>query len=109
MEGLEPVTLESSWMQILGNKRGDMTDSTRRERWEQWKKIAVKNGAADFVEYWGDTLECLGCAHLDNDWCNLSQLPCTVNPILTYRNNIMGMACMGFGRLEKPPIQLTIW
>lgn len=104
-----PVKLEDSWVQIFGNNSCDISNSQRRERWEEWKKIALENGANDFVEYWTDSAECEGCVHLDADWCNISQLPCTVNPVLTYRHNMIGMACMGFGRTEKPFTQLKIW
>lgn len=106
---MEKVTLESSWMQILGNNRSDMPDSVRRSRWEEWKRIATQNDAEDFVEFWCDNAGCVGCIHLDCDWCNLSQLPCTVNPVLTFRHNMMGMACMGFGKKHESPKQLELW
>lgn len=106
---LEAVYLEDSWMQILGNSRLDMSDLTRRKRWEEWKKIAKEHDAEDFVDYWSDNTACTGCIHQDKDWCKYSQLPCTVNPVLTYRHNIMGMACMGLGKKQKHPKQLVLW
>ncbi|MEO9884024.1 MAG: hypothetical protein ABJG33_00160 [Balneola sp.] len=106
---LPPVTLENSWEEILGKSRKDMPDVQRRERWNDWKNEAQANDAQDFIDFWTDNQECIGCKHMDNDWCKLSELPCTVNPILTYRNNIMGMACAGLGREAEPPKQLTLW
>ena len=106
---LEAVSLEDSWMQILGNSRLDMSDLTRRKRWEEWKKIATENGAEDFVDFWCDNTACTGCIHLDKDWCKSLQLPCAVSPYLTYRHNIIGMACMGLGKKQKHPKQLVLW
>ncbi|KAB8151767.1 hypothetical protein EZY14_016365 [Kordia sp. TARA_039_SRF] len=106
---LQPVQLDNSWEQILGKNRGDMTDSQRRDRWNDWKKIAKSENLDEWIDFWTDSQECVGCKHHDNDWCQLCQLPCTVNPVLTYKHNMMGMACAGLGRESEPPKQLTLW
>lgn len=92
---LPAVELTSRWHEILGCRREDMSDKTRRERWETWKKMAINDGGQYIVDYWTDTTSCQNCKHIDKDWCKLMQLPCTVNPILTFGENIIGMACMG--------------
>ena len=50
------------------------------------------------AEYWQDAEACDGCIHISGDWCRLQELPCTVNPILTMRHGMIGMACMGAGK-----------
>ena len=111
---LAPVELTSRWFQILGNKRNEIPENIRRDRWEQWKILAHNDGRADsfgkeMVEYWTDTSECHDCKHRDIDWCQLQGLPCTVNPILTFNEGIIGMACMGLGKEIKEPTQLSLW
>lgn len=39
--------------------------------------------------------------HCDGDWCRFQSLPCTVNPITTFSNNEIGLACMGVGYRNK--------
>lgn len=46
--------------------------------------------------------------HRRGGWCVLQGLPCGVNPVLTMRHNIPGMACMGIGREGRPPAQMTL-
>jgi hypothetical protein len=89
------VVLEISFADLLGKRRSDMPDEVRRDRWEQWKALA---GEAD--EYWSAE-GCEGCIHLDGDWCKLQELPAAVNPILSLRHGIPGMACMGMGKELK--------
>lgn len=100
---MTPVKLTSRWLEILGNNRSEMPDETRRQRWEEWKALCLKaeDGEA-VVKTWTDCSEtCTGCMHKDKDWCRLQQLPCTVNPILTFDSNMIGMACMGAGFNQK--------
>ena len=106
---LTPVELHSDWSQILGDKRNEMPENIRRDRWEQWKTLAHNDGSAEAVEYWTDTSECHDCKYRDIDWCQLQGLPCTVNPILTFNEGLIGMACMGLGKERKEPIQLSFW
>lgn len=85
-----------SWIDLLGENQSAMPDKLRRERWEEWKKKAGKN----IADYWVGSSQCNRCVHKDNDWCQSVQLPCAVNPVLTLKNNITGLACMGLGREE---------
>lgn len=95
----EPVTLQIRWHELFGEKQADMPDATRRERWEQWKVICAQQpDGKEFIEHWtGCDEACLGCKHREGDWCGYQQLPCTVNPILTFWYNQKGIACMGAG------------
>jgi hypothetical protein len=68
-----------------------------RQRWEEWKHLALAAGEEDQVKFWTDTDACQGCKYIDEDWCLRSELPCTVNPLLTVKYGVMGMACMGTG------------
>jgi len=106
---LLPVELTSRWFQILGNNRKEIIDDIRRERWEQWKKLALEDGGNETVDFWTDTTACNGCTNLDGDWCNLQGLPCTVNPLLTFSRNMIGMACGGSGRDVAKNAQLSLW
>lgn len=82
---LPAVILTSRWHEILGKKREAMSDGKRRERWEEWKQLAIEDGGHDSVDYWTDTEACENCKHIDKDWCKLMELPCTTNPILTFK------------------------
>lgn len=99
LDFLPPVTLESSWSEILDAKAADMPADVRRRRWEQWKSLAARGKhGREAIGYWTDTEACAGCRHLDGDWCRLQELPVTVNPVLTLRGGgMIGMACMGAG------------
>jgi hypothetical protein len=88
---LSPVTLEISFEALLGKRATDMSETVRQKRWEAWKKLAP-----EVAEYWQPE-GCEGCRHLRGDWCSLQELPAAVNPILSYRQGMPGMACMGAG------------
>lgn len=94
---MNPVTLHSRWIEIFGEKQADMPDDIRRQRWEEWKALCAKQpDGKEVLETWTSAEEaCLGCKHREGDWCSHQQLPCTVNPILTFSMNMKGMACMG--------------
>jgi hypothetical protein len=88
------VALKSSWKEIL-----DVADPGEcRQRWEEWKRIAIAAGEKGVVNLWTDTEVCQGCKYLNEDWCLRAELPCTFNPFLTTRTGMTGMACMGMGR-----------
>jgi len=95
------ITLESRWEEIFGTGN----DIKNRNNWEAWKKIARKAGEKELVAFWSDPDACIGCKHLDKDWCTLQELPCTVNPYLTLKHGMLGMACMGMGRDDGNPQQ----
>lgn len=95
---MHPITLQSRWPDLLGETKADMPDNIRRYRWEQWKALCAKEpDGKEIIEQWTTAERCAGCIHKDNDWCKLQQLPCTVNPVLTYQYNMKGLACMGIG------------
>lgn len=98
-KNLKPVELESRFYEILGENATDIPIKERRERWERWKEIAIEKGKQNMVDHWSkDHLGesgCLDCSHRDDDWCKYQELPCSVNPILTFRYGHIGMACYG--------------
>jgi hypothetical protein len=89
------VTLKISWHDLFSK---DMPEEIRKERWQTWKKLAIKNGDKDLVGYWTDISACYKCDQRKKDWCNLQGLPVTINPYLTMDYGILGMACMGLYR-----------
>lgn len=102
---MKPVTKQIRWPELFGESGKDMSEKNRRRRWEEWKALLIADGEQGMVDYWAkDNLEetCSGCIHRDNDWCKYNGLPCNVNPILTFRAGIIGMACMGLGYQSKP-------
>jgi hypothetical protein len=94
------VKLKSPFKEILGETPEDFTEQQRKERWNTWKELAIKKGDQELVDMWSDISACEDCIYIDKKeaWCNLQQLPCTVNPILSYRMGMVGMACMGAGK-----------
>lgn len=94
---LPEVTLEISFEDLLGINCREITEKDRRERWAKWLRLARadKQGGA---KYWCDKEACFGCKSLRGSWCELQELPCTVNPVLTFKTGMIGMACMGAGR-----------
>lgn len=95
---MKPITLEIAWEDLFG---GDFTAAERRERWAEWLRIANEHEGNTFWEdYYGDISGCADdeghvCGLLDGSWCSYVGLPCTMNPFLTFRHGILGMACMG--------------
>lgn len=101
------VMLASKWPEILPSEaaRGE-----RRARWAAWLRAARSAGAGDLARNWADGRErCGDCARRRGGWCELQGLPCNVNPVLTMRHGAPGMACMGMGREERPPVQTALW
>lgn len=107
---MQPVTLAIRWHELFGDKPADINPELRRKRWEEWKALGMKSDAHGrrMVKVWSKDRDetCKGCAHRVKDWCNSFGLPCTVNPHLTFNDNIMGMACGGAG---YEPKQLNIF
>jgi phospholipid N-methyltransferase len=102
--------LQLSWSDLFGENPDDFTPAERRKRWDDWKRKAIEAGDNDVVEYWSNKEACTGCRHLEPDgWCSSFGLPCTVNPILTIKEGIIGMACMGTGREEIKNEQLSLF
>jgi hypothetical protein len=94
--GCDVVTscrIETGWLELLDVK----DDKVCRQRWEEWKRLALAAGEKEMVDLWNDNYACRECKYLDKDWCLREELPCTVNPYLTVKTGMMGMACMGMG------------
>lgn len=105
-DSLPAVALNSRWHEILGDKKRSMSDDVRRQRWEKWKSLGRRAGkrGKEMVKYWSEENvdeTCYGCKHRDGDWCKLQELPCNVNPVLTFNEGIIGMACCGAGYEAK--------
>lgn len=69
------------------------------KNWLNWLGIVKKKDKL-LYEVWSDLEGCYECKHLNkNDiWCKLQNIPATINPILTLRLGMVGMACMGAGK-----------
>ena len=93
-----PIRPDSSFESILGKNGGEYPEPTRRKRWAEWLRAARKDGqrGRQIARDW-QAHECHGCKHRNGAWCDLEGLPCTVNPILSFRSGMVGMACMGMG------------
>lgn len=92
------INLDSTWDELLGVKRTDMLDSERRKRWATWIRIARHTVGRDLARNWAGRQErCSDCRHSRGGWCIANGLPCSVNPYLTRRTGVPGMACMGAG------------
>jgi hypothetical protein len=107
---MHPITLLIRWHELFGETPADIDPDLRRKRWEEWKALGKKSDAQGrkMVKVWskGHDETCTNCAHKDKDWCTSFGLPCTVNPVLTYQHNMVGMACGGGG---FEPKQLNIF
>lgn len=95
----------SSFEEILGKTGKDYPETERIDRWNLWKKSAIKSKKKYLIAIWTDKSDCEDCIHLDvgNAWCKLIGLPCTVNPIITFKEGVVGMACMGLGKNKLQP------
>lgn len=99
---MKTVTLGIRWSELFGEHKGDMSDKMRRSRWETWKQLSRDHGRFESIAWWSTPEElCFNCEHCDGDWCRFQSLPCTVNPITTFSNNEIGLACMGLGYRNK--------
>ncbi len=96
---MKKITLKSSFEEILGKNISVFTEKERKQRWNEWKQLAIKEGSTELVELWETSEGCDGCKHFNTkeNWCNSQSLPCAVNPILSFQKGIIGMACMGVG------------
>lgn len=93
---LPDVDLQISFVDLFGIDIVEGSEQEKRDRWAQWLKLVRADGCGG-GKYWCDKSECIGCKHLRGTWCKQSELPCTVNPYLTFRTGMIGMACMGAG------------
>jgi len=94
------IKLESSFEDILGYAEHAMTVEERRARWARWLRIARKRERSRHaaVLWTSPSEDCRGCRHLrGRAWCRQMELPACVNPVLSFRAGMVGMACMGLG------------
>lgn len=99
---LPEVTLKIGWGELLGYHGDVAAEPQRRERWAAWLRLARADGDGWAARYWRDRDGCIDeqgrrCRHLRGAWCTAMGLPCTTNPILTFRYDMIGMACAGAG------------
>jgi hypothetical protein len=97
MSSTPPVTKGSGWREIFGKNANDYPVAERRRRWAAWLRAArVLREDKPQASLWARGYEvCHGCALRRGGWCTFMGLPCTVNPVLTFRQGDVGMACMG--------------
>jgi hypothetical protein len=95
--------LNAAFEDILGKTSATFPESVRRKRWAAWLRAARRagSGGREMAKLWL-AHECHGCKHQNGAWCDLQGLPCTVNPVLSFRGGMIGMACMGAGFEESP-------
>jgi hypothetical protein len=84
------VALTSTWAELFP---AGAADGTHRARWAVWLRLARRKDREQAV-MWARGHECHNCAHRRGGWCVQIGLPCTVNPILTVRHGMIGMACI---------------
>jgi hypothetical protein len=94
----DEICLYSSFEQILGRKKDDYSTEEKRRRWSKIMSLDKKT-----KKYWNNDSRCVGCVYLKKAWCEYSDLPCTVGPILSFRYGVSGMACGGIGRVNREP------
>lgn len=88
------IKRNSRFDQVLGRTKDAYTTEQRKKRWEKLLSFSKANR-----QYWLDASKCTGCKNLNTPeaWCTLMDMPCTVNPILTYQLGTKSMACKGEG------------
>ena len=102
---LPSVRLTPSFEELLGKTQKDMPGNIRRSRWNKWLEMA-RMADPEIAEWWLTTDGCVEngrCIYLDGDdcWCKQMELPASVNPILSFRTGLLGMACMGMGHTTE--------
>ncbi len=96
----EPVTLRISFEDLFGKKASDMPGWMRKKRWQEWKALPGQD--EEVIRGWRPQLLCLECVDFeDGDWCYNHDLPCSVNPILSFSTGMPGFACMGVAFEKK--------
>lgn len=91
------VSLAMSFEDLLGKRAASMPANERRARWATWLRLACLAGEREIASEWLNNAECVGCIHRRGHWCAAVNLPCAVNPLLSYRLGCTGMACAGAG------------
>jgi len=84
----------------------ELFKASTAKRKAMWKQF--KNEHPNMAEQWSDDEACredIACECLSGGWCKYVNLPCGVNPYLTPRTGMTGMACMGM----RPQQQLSLF
>lgn len=92
------VSLSIRWHELFDKA---MPAIERRKRWATWLRLARQVDRGLARSWAGQQERCCDCANSRGGWCRTQELPCAVNPILTMRHNIQGMACMGVGFVPR--------
>jgi hypothetical protein len=90
---MKPVTKRISFEDLFPKESSRIQ---RIKRWSKWKDMVADEPWA--AEYWEtDKCCCLGCCEYNkkDDWCEYASLPPSVNPILSFRFGMAGLACCG--------------
>jgi hypothetical protein len=79
----------------------DSSRSERIARWRSWKCTVARE--PEQIENWQTDPDCFNCGMYSDssDWCDFSSLPPSVNPYLSFRHGIPGLACAGLYSLER--------
>lgn len=66
------------------------------KNWLNWLGIVKKKDPLMY-DVWTDLTGCFDCKYLKKKyiWCKFQNIPATINPYLTIRTGMVGMACMG--------------
>lgn len=92
------VRIDSPWQDLLPKSA---PASERRRRWAAWLRSAKPVIGSAVRDWAGPQERCRDCSHSRGGWCVPQGLPCAVNPYLTPRTGIPGMACMGMGFMPR--------
>jgi hypothetical protein len=94
----DELTRYSSFEQILGRHIDDFPSEEKKRRWN--KIMSLDNRMKNL---WMDCTGCEGCIYLSEYWCKIQDLPCSVNPVLSFQYGQIGMACCGIGKILVEP------
>src|SRR5690606_32196480 len=98
----DKIKPKMSFEELFGKDGSIFSEEQRRERWEQWRASSRTKAHKWVIEYWSGNDQCGDCIHCERSngysWCKLQGLPNSVNPYLSFKYGMLGMACMGMGK-----------
>jgi hypothetical protein len=88
----KPVTKQISFIDLFPPESGR---ELRIKRWKECQKTCEDE--PEQAERWATDAGCLKCDQYceKDDWCELANLPPSVNPILSFGYGMIGLACCG--------------
>lgn len=92
---MKQVALDIRWTELFGTRPEEIEGQVRRKRWEEWKRLGLREGSESVATWSTPNEPCMNCRYRDDDWCTAVSLPCTVNPNLTFQFGMNGLACGG--------------